>query len=97
MKSNVRMYDPSEGVDKIVYTLIGKGGGVDGMDRNDPPGQLMDASFSKSDLLENQNLPWGDIKPQVVNLKEARKKALAKLDPIDKLVIGLVKSRVTRG
>lgn len=82
-----------QGDDTIIYTLIAKGGGIDGRDHTDKGGQIMNASFMKSDLLKDKNLPWGDIKAEVVNLKDARRTALAKLTKVDKLVLGLEKEK----
>lgn len=89
----------NEDNDVIVYTLLSKGGGVDGRDHTDKAGKLMDAAYYRQTLEKSGNRAWGDIVPTVVNLKEARRKALDKLDPIDKLILGLnetPKARVVR-
>jgi hypothetical protein len=77
----------------IVYTLVSKGGGVDGMDRTDKPGKLMSAAYDRETLEKSGNKPWGDIVPIVVDTEAARVKALVKLDPVDKLILGLSNSR----
>jgi hypothetical protein len=76
-------------MDKIIYTLITKGGGVDGRDFMDKGGHVIAASYDRKDLEKNKNLPWCDIVPQVVDTDKAKKVALAKLSPIDKLVLEL--------
>ncbi len=79
----------SEDGDRIVYVLISNGGGVDGMDRSDKGGAIMDASFNEEEVKKNPNLPWGTIKKRVYNMKEAKTKAMRKLNKVDKLVLGL--------
>lgn len=73
--------------DKIIYTLVTKGGGVDGRDFTDKGGKVIAASYDKAVLQKNKNLPWCNIVPQVVDIDAARKSALAKLSPVDKLVL----------
>jgi hypothetical protein len=74
-------------MDKIIYTLVSKGGGVDGRDFTDKGGKVIAASYERKDLEKNKNLPWCDIVPQVVDIEKATKSALAKLSPVDKLVL----------
>lgn len=75
--------------DKIVYLLISNGGGIDGMDRNDKGGDIVAASFDFDDIDKHANKPWGHLVKRVVNIEDARKDALKKLTPVDKLVLDL--------
>lgn len=78
------MADPKE--DQIVYLRISKGGGVDGLDHTDKGGKVLQASFSQSDIKLDG---WSSLEKRVVTMREARKEALDKLNPLDKLVLGL--------
>lgn len=75
--------------DKIIYLLISKGGGVDGMDFTDKGGQMRAAAFDRETLEKHPGKPWADIEARVVDVEKTRKAALAKLNPLDKLVLGL--------
>lgn len=75
--------------DKIAYTLVTKGGGVDGRDHTDKGGVILAASFDKKQLEKNKNLPWCDIKAEVLDEEKAMREALRKLSPVDKLVLGI--------
>ena len=74
-------------MDKIVYTLVTNGGGIDGLDFTDKGGKIIAVSFSKEALQHNKNKPWCSIKAEVIDTDQVRKQALAKLDMIDKLVL----------
>jgi len=73
--------------DRIVYTVRTAPGGVDGRDHTDKGGTLVAASYYKSDVAKYENDTRYRVKPIVLNLANARAKALAKLDPIDRLVL----------
>lgn len=77
--------------DKIIYQVISKGGGMDGMDHTDKGGQVQFASFEREEA-ENKITPWTELKLIAMSGKEItelRKKVLAKLDGTEKLVIGV--------
>lgn len=78
-------------MDKIIYTLVTKGGGVDGRDHTDKGGDVIAASYDKATLQKNKNLPWCELKAEVVDIDAARKAALAKLSPVDKLILEMDK------
>ena len=77
--------------DRIVYQLITKGGGMDGRDHTDRGGKLIFATYTKVEAEKNPNKPWCDLKAIVVDVELARRNALAKLDPLDRLVLELKK------
>lgn len=76
-------------MDRIIYKLVTKGGGIDGRDHADKGGKIIAASYNKADLQKNKNLPWCDIVPEVVEEEKAKREALAKLSPVDRLVLEL--------
>ncbi len=76
-------------MDKIVYVLITQPGGVDGRDHTDNGGTMMMASYDKSQLEKSKALPWCKIESMVVDVERAKKKALFKLNPIDRLMLGI--------
>lgn len=73
--------------DTIVYTLVSKGGGVDGRDHTDKGGHVTKAYLSREAAEKDPNLPWHDIKPEVVDLEAAAKKVIASLGPIERLAL----------
>lgn len=79
--------------DRILYTVLTKGGGQDGRDHTDRGGKIMLATF---DIDEAKKRVGQDgrfaIQKQIVNEDDV-KRALAKLDPIELL---LVKHAVNR-
>lgn len=75
--------------DRIIYLLISSGGGIDGRDHTDKGGQMRAASFSRLELERHPGKPWADIEPCVVDIETQRKVALAKLSPLDKLILEL--------
>jgi hypothetical protein len=90
MKSNQpNSFEINSDPDIIVYQLVSKGGGMDGMDSSFKGGTITAAYFTRYEAEGSKNLPWNNIVPIVVNIKQAKKAALDKLNPIDKLVLGL--------
>jgi hypothetical protein len=75
--------------DKIVYVLVAEGGGVDGRDFNDRGGDIIGASFEKTDFHGHKNRAWAKVKTKVVDVEVQRRVAVSKLDALDKLVLGL--------
>lgn len=75
--------------DRIVYVLVTEPGGVDGRDFEDKGGDVRAASYDKGVLEHYPNRPWCRLEARVVNIEDARRSALHKLDPIDKLVLEL--------
>lgn len=71
--------------DRIVYIEMRNAGGVDGMDHTDKGGKILRASF-KDTLTPN---PWTRIARVVVGVEAQRKNALSKLNPVDKLILGI--------
>ena len=75
--------------EQIIYKLISKAGGIDGRDHTDKGGQLMRAFLSRHEAEASGMAPWCEIVPEVVNMSTARAVALAKLNAIDRLALGL--------
>lgn len=82
--------------DTIVYTLIGKGGGVDGRDHTDKPGRLNKAYLTRQQAEKDPNVAWSDIKPEVVDLAKQASAALDKLDAIDQLALAVHPAVLTK-
>lgn len=78
-----------ENNDKIVYSVITQGGGIDGRDPSDKP-RVKLCSFDK-EFAESKITVWDqkELKTEVVDIKKAKVAALKKLSPLDKLVLGL--------
>lgn len=72
---------------KIVF--VATDNGIDGRE----PTQIMYAAFSEEErdalIEEDKSKAWRSKGELIVNVDEARRKALAKLDGIDRLVLGL--------
>lgn len=75
--------------DQIVYSVVSKGGGVDGMDRSDKGGVVKSISLDKKAMLKELS-PWHELQSQIVDFDAAHVEALKKLTPLDKLVLGLL-------
>jgi hypothetical protein len=73
-------------MDQIVYTLVSKGGGVDGRDFTDKGGKVLAASFDKKDL-EKRNNPWAEIKSEVIDVDAEARVLLNKLTPLELLIL----------
>lgn len=73
-------------MDKIVYLIVSKGGGIDGMDHKDKGGKIVYASYEKN---QGELNPWTERRADVVDVVEQRRKSLRKLDALDKLVLGI--------
>ena len=76
--------------DRIVYIVTTAPGGQDGRDHTDKGGKLMLATFdrAKAEKFIGKDTRYR-LEPTVVGVVAARKAALAKLDLLDKLVLGL--------
>lgn len=72
--------------DKIVYLLVTRPGGMDGMDPNAKGGPFR-AYWTRKEAEDDRNLPWCDIVPTVIDPDAVRSAALAKLTPVERLVI----------
>lgn len=73
--------------DIIVYTLVQNGGGIDGMDFTDKGGKISSCHETRQAAEADRNAPWCKIVPIVVDTVEAKRKALAKLDALDKFIL----------
>lgn len=74
--------------DQIVYVVMTKGGGMDGMDRNDKP-KAKFASFERKEA-EKRLDAWSDLKLVALSADELvlkRNEALQKLDGIEQLLL----------
>lgn len=71
--------------DRIAYVLITEPGGIDGRDHMDKGGKIMHATWEEP----KKKAPWCRLEKQVIEVEAAKKSALAKLDPIDRLVLGI--------
>lgn len=76
-------------MDIIIYCMITKGGGVDGLDYTDKGRKIIECSEDKNKLLKSKNLPWCVIEPIVTDKNMARKTAIAKLDAVDRFILGI--------
>ena len=72
---------------KIVYEAIDNG--IDGRDKDN----ILYATFSEEELKElhskDKSKVWRRLSQKIINVKVSRKQALAKLNSIDRLVLGL--------
>ncbi len=73
-------------MDKIVYVSKSIAGGVDGLDRSDKGGVIYGASFEKGRLKDG---PGSKVEAMVINIDEAKRSAIEKLNAVDRLVLGL--------
>ncbi|MBI6727452.1 hypothetical protein YA0089_27935 [Pseudomonas viridiflava] len=73
----------------IVYTLISQGGGVDGRDHTAKGGDLVGAYLDEAQAKNAKNAPWCKMVPEAVDMAQAKLAALAKLNPLDRLALGL--------
>jgi len=77
---------PSRSYDeKIVYQKITKGGGQDGMDKADKGGKVVEVGLRRCDVATTDSRY--EIVPIVVDFNQAYKDAVAKLSPLDLLVL----------
>lgn len=73
--------------DRIVYLLVSEGGGQDGLDHTDKGGQIVAASFLKTDIERRKGLDSRyRIERRIVDDSDVRK-ALAKLDRVEMLLV----------
>lgn len=74
--------------DLIVYQVITKPGGVDGLDHTDKGGTVVNASFDKAAMTEKYGRDCRyRIEPTVIDLGQTKEAALAKLTRIEKLAL----------
>ncbi len=76
--------DRSPEEDCIVYVKKTKAGGVDGKDHTDKGGLIVKASYKP---LPSDH--YYTLEKRVIEVNKAKKEALAKLNPIDRLVLGV--------
>lgn len=82
-------------MDRIVYVLVSTGGGVDGMDHTDKGGQDLEAFFNIESARKSPKFHYARIDKRVVEVEEARKEAIAKLNPVDRLILGVDAPKMT--
>lgn len=75
--------------DRIVYLVVTQPGGVDGRDHSDKGGHIMHATFDSREAGQLTRQGHDTVKKEVVNTVQARRVALAKLSPLDKLILGI--------
>lgn len=73
--------------DTIVYTLVSKGGGIDGLDHTDKGGNVIGAHLSREQALAASNAPWADVKPEVIDLYEVARNVVTSMDPVSSLAL----------
>lgn len=71
--------------DKIVYLLVTIPGGIDGKDFTDQGGKICLASFENNFHCN----PWYKLEKKVVDFTQLRNEILRKLNPLEKLALGL--------
>ena len=76
--------------DRIVYSVVTVGGGEDGRDASDKGGHVVFATFDKT-AAEKRKGSDSRLKTvmEAVDLTAVKKAAMAKLTPLDCLVLGL--------
>ena len=72
---------------KIIYTAIDNG--VDGLGKSNIRFANFDEEELKKTYNSNPNKNWLRLNEEIVDVEERKRKALAKLDGIDKLVLGI--------
>ena len=72
---------------QVVYTLVTKAGGVDGLDHTDKGGKVVGVFGFEAVAKQAPNAPWCDVVPQAVDLTELAKQALKKLDPLEQYAL----------
>ena len=78
--------------DKIVYIITSAGGGQDGLDHTDKGGRMLSAFFDREPAEKKIGHDSRYIlTPTVIDVVKARQTAIAKLDPLDRLILGLGK------
>lgn len=83
--------------DRIVYKIVTKAGGVDGMDKNDKGGQITFASFDKAEAEKYiGNDTRYKLEKIVIDTDEVTKGAMNKLTKIEQLIVGPLISSNTR-
>ena len=74
--------------DRIVYEVVTTGGGVDGMDHNDKGGTVVAAYYDKAAATDYVGKDGRyRINPTVVDVSEVRKQILARLTPVERLIL----------
>lgn len=74
-------------MDTIIYTLVSKGGGIDGRDHTDKGGNVTRVYATREQAEKGDNLPWNNIVPIVVDLDKVAKEALASLTPVQRFAL----------
>lgn len=72
--------------DIIVYCVVSKGGGIDGMDRSDKGGRIKSASFDKAEA-EKACDAWSHVQARVVSPNAIAFAALGRLDAVERLCL----------
>lgn len=75
--------------DVIVYALVTKGGGVDGLDPSDRGGRTLAVHRTKTDAEKDNRAPWCVIRAEVLDINAAKRAALLKLSPVDRFALGV--------
>lgn len=76
-------------MDRIVYVLVTDAGGPSGIDENDKGGFIVGAFFEEDAAERSPKYPYCHIEKRVINVKEAKTCAFAKLNPIDRLFLDI--------
>ena len=71
----------------IVYQLITRPGGVDGLDATSKGGKILRVYFSEPSAKADTASPWCDVVPILISTDEVYNQAKAKLSPIEFLII----------
>lgn len=84
--------------DRIVYEIVTTGGGADGRDYNDKGGTVVAAYYDKG--LATNHVGKDErfrLQPTVVDVSEVRKGILARLTPVERLILDPDSQRRQRG
>ena len=82
-------------MDRIVYVLVSTGGGVDGIDSTDKGGQDLEAFFDIDSAQKSPKFHYARIDKRVVEVEDARREAIKKLNAVDQLVLGVNAPKMT--
>ncbi len=76
--------------DTIVYTVVSRGGGMDGMDHTDKGGKVMWAGLDKEKVPVHYLVDgWYKTEATVVDLKNHAYDVVRGLSPVDRLALAL--------
>jgi hypothetical protein len=76
-------------MDRIVYVLVTKDGGVDGRDSTAIGGKDVQAFFSEDEAKKSPKFPYCTIRKEIAEVENVRSVGLAKLTPTEILILNI--------